>query len=166
MWYRLLGNNFKHTEKLQYRAKNFYIPFTHIHQLLTFFALLTLSLCISTCLYIYTFFSYPFILKYSWVYFLRIRIFIHDYCTVKNFRDFNMDSLYRFCTLCFPVLSLMFLTAFFSSWIQNHILHLVILLLVFPNLEHFLSRSLSLITIIFLNTRDPFFSLILFLIRL
>lgn len=59
------------------------------------------------------FFSYPFTHKCFWVFFLRIRKFVHDHCIVKNLREFNIDSLYRFSILHFLVLSLMFLIALF-----------------------------------------------------
>lgn len=119
MWYYtsycLLGNNSKHTENLQYSTKNFCIPFTRIHQLLTFLSYL-LYHCgyLHVYIFIYTFFSYPFTHKCFWVYYLRISIFVHHHCIVKNFREFNIDSLYRFSILHFLVLSLTLLTAFFS----------------------------------------------------
>ena len=59
--YCLLGNNFKLTEKFQDRRKSANISFTQIHQLWIF--CLTLSLYISTCLYVCTFFPLLYILK-------------------------------------------------------------------------------------------------------
>lgn len=132
----------KSTEKLQVNTKNFCISFTRIHQLLAL-ALITLLLCISTCMHCYTLFfvcfSYCCTLKCIWVCFLRIRTFIHDHGIVKNFRKFHMDSLYRFFILHFPVLSLILILAFFLPKSKNHTLPLVVTLPISFNLEYFLS---------------------------